>query len=206
ALVSDSHNPLSPRSILASLAVGLLVTIAGGVAVYHLTQRRETPSATSNSNAVRAAITEQPRALNVEPPRESRVAPADTTAPATTSATTSKIKPAPSLSQLRTRPRISIHDGDGKPVPVLEAIANNSYPKQRLNGTLRETLQRSDDLQGIISSHLTLEIVITDISGVTVDALVLETRGVGFTEDAAHNQAQERLALSLRETLRQRTQ
>lgn len=149
--------------------------------------------------------TEGPNLLSTQAP-----APSSTTAAATTTSTdvapTSIMKSSSSLAQARARPRMSIHDGEGKPVPVLEAIANKSYPDHWVSGTLRETFQRSDDLQGIISSHLILEIVITDISGVTVEAFVLETSGAGFTDASAHNQAQQRLAESLRDRIRGRTQ
>lgn len=156
-----------------------------------------------------AAIAEHPRPINFEAPPEPQPAPASTTSVATTPstnvATASGVKPAPSVSRARTKPRIRIHDLDGKPVPVLEAIANNSYPNKWIRGTLRETLHRNDDLQGIISSHLTLEVVITDINEVTLDAFVLETHGAGFTDDAAHNQAQQRLAENLRDRIREGT-
>lgn len=140
-------------------------------------------------------------------PHEPRVASGSTTASAATTSTaatsSSSLNPAPIVSQVLTRPRTIIRDGRGKSVPVLELIVSKSYPNHSVSGALRETLQRSDDLQGIISSHLTLDITIRDINGTTVDAFVLETHGAGFTETAAHNHAQERLAVTLRDRLRQ---
>ena len=196
----SSWAPRRRRMIAIAL---LLLAMITGYGAYHGIASSGTAIVKTSS----AAIAEHP--INVEAPPEPQPAPASTTVVATTPstnvATASDVKPAPSVPRARTKPRIRIHDLDGKPVPVLEAIANNSYPNQWIRGTLRETLQRNDDLQGIISSHLTLEIVITDINEVTLDAFVLETHGAGFTDDAAHNQAQQRLAQNLRDRIREGT-
>ena len=150
------------------------------------------PYQTTSSSTVASQVPSEPRI-----PSGSITATTATTSIA--AATTSSMNPTPILSQARTRPRTTILDGDGKSVPVLEVIASKSYPNHCVSGTLRETLQRSDDLQGIISSHLILDIKITDLNGVTIDAFVLETHGAGFTERAAHTHAQERLAVTLRD-------
>jgi hypothetical protein len=191
------------RRRIIAIALLLLAMIAGYGAYHGIAS-----SGTAIVKTSSAAVAEHPRPITFEAPPDLQP-PASTTAVVTTHstnvATASGVKPATRVSRARTKPRIRIHDLDGKPVPVLEAIANNSYPNQWIRGTLREALQRNDDFQGIISSHLTLEVVITDINEVTLDAFVLETHGAGFTDDAAHNQAQQRLAEALRDRIREGT-
>lgn len=41
--MSSHHDPLSPRSLIAAITTGLVVTIVGGVVVYHLTNSTKSP-------------------------------------------------------------------------------------------------------------------------------------------------------------------
>jgi hypothetical protein len=94
--------------------------------------------------------------------------------------------------------RISIRDEANHIVPELVIAAQRVIGgRVSLDGNLRTATSTPDEqLQGIITTHLTLAVTVTEASHI-IDAFELQSTGGGFTGDAAILQARQRLQAKL---------
>jgi hypothetical protein len=117
---------------------------------------------------------------------------------------TSGARPRENITRNTTTPRIRIQDDSGKLVPRLVLIAQREVPANLMvEGTLHMTTTPPDDaLQGLITANATLSVNTTSGERL-VDAFDLDTRGGGFTAQAAIRQALERLEAELTKRLKE---
>lgn len=153
------------------------------------------------------------RATLAPPPKpEPKPAPADestsvepeppVTHSATITATTSTIAPPPPGPR-PSRPRIDITDGRGRTVSQLVAVAQSLAPKGMIvEGSLAEVSEQSEELQGMFTVFMTLEITVRR-SGSIVKAFTVESKGGGFRAEQARNQALQRLTAAFEKRLAQ---
>jgi hypothetical protein len=113
-------------------------------------------------------------------------------------------RPKQSTRHETTTPRIRIHDDAGNLVPELVLLAQRHLPARvTVEGTLHTTTTLPDGaLQGLITAKARLSVTISDAGHLT-DAFDLDTRGGGFTPEAAIRQARERLDAELTNRLKE---
>jgi|GEM_PF-6244745 len=117
---------------------------------------------------------------------------------------TSQPRPRENTTRNTNPPRIRIQDDSGKPLPGLILIAQHEAPADLMvEGTLHMTTTPPDEaLQGLITANATLS-VHTKKGEHFIDAFDLDTRGGGFTDQAAIRQALERLETELAKRLKE---
>jgi hypothetical protein len=117
---------------------------------------------------------------------------------------TSQPRSRENITRNTTPPRIRIQDDSGKPLPALILVAQQEVPADLMvEGTLHMTTTPPDEaLQGLITANGTLSIM-TKKGEHLIDTFDLDTRGGGFTDQAAIRQALERLEAELTKRLKE---
>jgi hypothetical protein len=115
-----------------------------------------------------------------------------------------RVQPAVTNTDKTTNPRIRIQDDSGDLVPGLMLIAQRDLPSDVLvEGTLHMTTTAPDDaLQGLITANAALSVTLKSGEHL-IDGFDLDTRGGGFTAEAAIRQARERLEAEFTKRLKE---
>lgn len=178
--------------VLFTVSLCLLSIIAGWLVFDEANTWRRAQRPTMLTDGTPARMFPPP-VQSATPGRNQRMAQTDTALRDPTSATAQPRRQRITTNESTTA-RIRIQDDAGNLVPGLVLIAQRELPADvMVEGTLHTTTTPPDDaLQGLITANATLTVTTKDV-GRLLDTIDLNTRGGGFTAEAALSQARERL-------------